>query len=337
MRAIVYAQVGDPEVLRLTERPMPEPQPGEVRVRVHVSGVNPTDWKSRRGALGPVEAERVPNQDGSGVVDAVGAGVAAGRVGQRVWVWGAALQRDGGTAQEFVVVPERHAVPLPDGASFELGASLPIPAITAHRCLTVAEGGPGRLIPGALAGRTVLVAGGAGAVGNAAIQLGRWAGATVVTTISSDAKARLAEAAGAHHVVNYRTGDVATEVRKVAPQGVDVVVEVSPATNAALDGAVLAPNGTIAVYANDGGDEVVLPIRMFMLPNARWQFVLLYTLSGTVLGQAIADVNDAVAAGAYRVGEEAGLPLHRFALEDTAAAHRAVEDHVVGKVLIDIA
>jgi NADPH:quinone reductase len=337
MRAIVYTQVGDPEVLRLTERPMPEPQPGEVRVRVHVSGVNPTDWKSRRGALGPVEAERVPNQDGAGVVDAVGAGVAEGRVGQRVWVWGAALQRDGGTAQEFVVVPERHAVPLPDGASFELGASLPIPAITAHRCLTVAEGGPDRLAPGALAGRTVLVAGGAGAVGNAAIQLGRWAGATVVTTISSDAKARLAEAAGAHHVVNYRTGDVATEVRKVAPQGVDVVVEVSPATNAAVDAAVLAPNGTVAVYANDGGDDVVLPIRTFMLPNARWQFVLLYTLSGTVLGQAIADVNEAVAAGAYRVGEEAGLPLHRFALEDTAAAHQAVENHVVGKVLIDVA
>jgi NADPH:quinone reductase len=336
MRAIVYTQAGDPDVLRLVERATPEPQAGEVRVRVHVSGVNPTDWKSRRGGMGPIEAEQVPNQDGAGVIDAVGDGVDLKRVGQRVWLWAAARTRGGGTAQEWVVVPERHAVPLPDDASFELGASLPIPAITAHRCLTVAEAGPSRLGPDALSGRTVLVAGGAGAVGNAAIQLARWSGATVITTVSSETKARLAEAAGAHHTVNYRDQDAAAAVRVAAPDGVDVVVEVAPAVNATLDAAVLAPNGTVAVYANDGGNDAVLSVRTFMVPNVRWQFVLLYTLPGRVLTDAIADVSDAVAVGAYRVGEDAGLPLHHFPLDQVAAAHQAVEDHAVGKVLIDL-
>src|SRR5258705_4599785 len=179
MRAVVYSTGGDVDVLRLVDRPVPDPGPGEVRVAVHVSGVNPTDWKARRGQ--PRFPQQVPNQDGAGVVDAVGPGVEPGRVGERVWIWEAAWQRAEGTAQEFVVLPARQAGALPDGASFELGASLGIPALTAHRCLTVADGGPTRLGPGALSGRTVLVAGGAGAVGNAAIQLAGWAGARVGT------------------------------------------------------------------------------------------------------------------------------------------------------------
>src|SRR5262249_3636203 len=154
--------------------------------------------------------------------------------------WEAAWRRADGTAQESLVLPARQAVPLPDGASFDLGASLGIPFLTAHRCLTVAEGGPDRLSPGALAGRTVLVAGGAGAVGNAAIQLARWAGATVVATVSGDAKARLATAAGAQHVVNYREPGADQAIRAVAPDGVHIVVEVAPGANARLDGEVLA-------------------------------------------------------------------------------------------------
>ncbi|MEV5742844.1 alcohol dehydrogenase catalytic domain-containing protein [Microbispora rosea] len=146
MRAIVYSETGDSDVLRLAERPVPEPGPGEVRVRVVRSGVNPTDWKARRGRLGHPEA--VPNQDGAGIVDAVGPGVTAVGPGDRVWVWEAAWGRPDGTAQEHVVLPERQVVPLPDGASLDLGASLGIPALTAHRCLTLAEGGPDRLAPG---------------------------------------------------------------------------------------------------------------------------------------------------------------------------------------------
>jgi NADPH:quinone reductase len=143
MKTIVYSETGGPDVLRLVERPVPEPGPGEVLVRVRRSGVNPTDWKARRSRE-PAYPEVVPNQDGSGVVEAVGAGVAAGRVGERVWLWEAAWRRADGTAQEYVALPSRQAVPLPDGASFDLGASLGIPALTAHRCLTVAAGGPYR-------------------------------------------------------------------------------------------------------------------------------------------------------------------------------------------------
>jgi NADPH2:quinone reductase len=142
VRAIVYSEAGGPGVLRLVERPEPAPGPGEVRVRMHVSGVNPTDWKARaRGPswASPDGGEVVPNQDGAGVIDAVGDDVAASRVGERVWVWEAAWQRADGTAQELVTLPSRQAVALPDGASFELGASLGIPALTAHRCLRAAR------------------------------------------------------------------------------------------------------------------------------------------------------------------------------------------------------
>lgn len=339
MKAIVYTETGGPGVLRLVDdRPVPEPGRGEVRVRVRVSAVNPTDWKSRTGATAslPAGTELVPNQDGSGVVDAVGSDVRGLSVGQRVWLWDSAYQRADGTAQEYLVIPEHHAVPLPDGVSFDVGADLGVPARTAHRALTVAEGGPTQLAPGALAGRTVLVAGGAGAVGNAAIQLARWAGATVLTTVSSAAKATLADAAGAQHVINYRTDDAAEAIRDVAPRGVDIIVEVAPSRNAALDQAVIAPNGTMAVYATDGDGSVTLNIRPLMTVNARYQFVLLYTIPAAARTHGIEAATAAVAAGAFRVGEDAGLPLHRFPLEQTAEAHAAVESNIVGKVLIDV-
>ena len=337
MRAVVYTEAGGPEVLRLVERPVPEPGPGEVRVAVRVSGVNPTDWKATRGSGGRLPfPELVPNQDGAGVVDAVGEGVDASRICERVWLWEAAWERADGTAQEYVVLPERQAPPLPDGISFELGASLGIPALTAHRCLTVSESRPGRLSQGALAGQTVLVAGGAGAVGHAAIQLARWGGAEVITTVSTEEKASLASAAGADHVVNYRTVDAAGRIRELAPEGVDVVVEVSPAVNAALDAAVLAENGMVAAYATDGGDELDLSVWELMRRNIRYQVVLVYTVTPAVKDDAVSDVTAALADGALPIGEGAGLPLHRFRLEQTADAHVAVEGGAVGKVLIDV-
>jgi NADPH2:quinone reductase len=337
VKAIVYSQTGDPDVLRLVDRPMPEPGPGEVRVRVRFSGVNPTDWKARRGS-GPGRSaafpEQVPNQDGAGTIDAVGPGVDSSRIGQRVWLWEAAWQRAGGTAQEHVVLPERQAAPLSDNASFELGASLGIPALTAHRCLSLTDDGA-QLAPGTLNGRTTLIAGGAGAVGNAAIQLAKWAGATVVSTVSSAQKADLARAAGAHHVVNYRAEDAAAAIGRAAPDGVDIVVEVAPAANTAIDQAVLARNGVVAAYASDD-DYVRLPIRALMTWNARYNFVLIYTVPDAAKLRAVEDVTAAVAAGALRVGDSAGLPLHRFPLARTAFAHAAVEAGAVGKVLVDI-
>jgi NADPH2:quinone reductase len=334
MRAVVYRETGPSDVLQLVERPLPAPGPGEVRVRMRLAGVNPTDWKGR--ASRPLEfSEQVPGQDGAGVIDAAGEGVDPARVGERVWLWLAGHHRPGGTAAEYATVPSGQAITLPDRASFELGADIGVPFLTAHRTLTVNEDGPRQLAPGALAERFVLVAGGAGAVGNAAIQLARWGGATVITTVSSPQKAALATAAGAQHVINYRTQDVVAEVRRIAPDGVPTVVEVSPA-NAGLDAKVLAADGVVAMYAGNEGDDVTVPLRPMMAINARWQYVLLYTMPAAAKADAISAVNAAAASGAIDVGEAVGLPLHRFPLEQAGAAHDAVESGAIGKVLIEI-
>ncbi|MFC5265786.1 NADPH:quinone reductase [Kribbella qitaiheensis] len=338
MKAIVHDQLGPAEsVLRLVDREVPEPGAGEVRIRVTVSGVNPTDWKARTGLYGGEVVESVPNQDGAGVVDAVGPEVEGLAVGDRVWVTLAAYLRPGsGTAQEYTVVPAERVFPLPGDASFDLGASIGVPAITAHRALTVAEDGPTRLAPGALDGKVVLVAGGAGAVGHAAIQLARWAGATIIATVGSAAKAGYPEAAGAQYVVNYNDPDVGAQIRGFAPDGVDLVVEVAIGANAQLDLEVLRPLGTIAIYANNGDKPFAVDVRQNMGLNTRYQFVLLYTAGWDKLTAAAEDINTAIEAGALPVGEDVGLPLHHFPLDRTAQAHQAVESGTTGKVLIDV-
>jgi NADPH:quinone reductase len=335
VRAISYSKPGGPDVLQLSDRPVPEPGPGEVRVRVAFSGVNPTDVKSR-ASTPPGPEGQIPDQDGAGTVEAVGEGVDPVLVGERVWIWEAAWQRPWGTAAEYTVVPARQVVLLGAAPSFELGAALGIPFLTAHRCLTVAESLPDRLGVGSLTGHTVLVQGGAGAVGNAAIQLARWAEATVIATVSSPRKAQLAAAAGATHVIDYKQQDVVTEVRKITPKGVDAIVEVAAAQNAAVDAQVIALHGAVASYAGTQGDQVTVPVRSQMQANARWQFVLVYTEPERAKVIAVEDVNAAVLDRAVRVGEEAGLPLHVYPLEQAAEAHRAVEDGAVGKVLIDV-
>ncbi|MGI3784623.1 MAG: NADPH:quinone reductase [Janthinobacterium lividum] len=339
MRTVVYAETGGPDVLRLTDEPVPEPGPGELRVRVRRSGVNPTDWKSRagRGPGKPVDPPQIPGQDGAGVVEAVGAGVPESWLGLDVWLFEAAWKRRWGTSSEHTLVRQTHLSTLADGAGHDLGASLGIPFITAHRCLTVSEEGPLRLGPGTLQGRTILVTGGAGAVGNAAIQLARWSDATIITTVSSPAKGRLAAAAGADHVIDYRRRDVRDEVRKIVPGGVDVVVEVDPQANAGVVGRLLAPNGTVATYADDGGGaDVAVPVRASMVPNVRWQFVLVYTEPAAAKARAVDDLEAAMLARAVGVGERHGLPLHHFTLDQAAQAHAAVEQGAVGKVLITL-
>lgn len=338
VKAVHYRRTGDSSVLELVDRPVPEVSKGEVRVRIVVSGVNPTDWKSRAGSGSSDEFEtpKVPNQDGAGFVDAIGDDVEHVRVGHPVWVWDAAWQRDDGTAQEYVVLPEYQVVPLPDDALLDVGASVGIPALTAHRALTASETLPDRLTPASLHGRTILVTGGAGAVGHAAIQLAVWAGATVITTVSSDEKAALARAAGAHHIINYRSEDVAARVRDIATGGVDVIVDVNPYANLEADLAVIAPSGTISLYATDSSEPLAVPFRESMVKNIRFQFILTYTTTSTQKQNAVDAVSDAIADGALAVGEEAGLPLHRFALAETAQAHDAVENNTVGKVLIDV-
>lgn len=336
MRAVVYRETGPSSVLQVVERDLPEPGPGEVRVRLVRAGVNPTDWKFRAGMMSGHD-EVTPGQDGAGVVDAIGPGVEQFAVGDRVWLVLAQHGRPYGTAAEFTVQTVDRVVPLPDNADFDLGASIGVPAVTAHRALTAGERGPARLGPGTLEGQAVLVAGGAGAVGNAAIQLARWSGATVITTVSSEEKAALARAAGAHHVVNYRDQDATAEILRVAPEGVDIAVEVAPAQNIGIDLEVVKVHGLVSIYANNGGDELTMPLRAAFGKNLRFQFLILYTLHRDLLQAAVSDVTAAVAAGALRVGAEAGVPLHHYPLDQTAAAHDAVEGGAVGKVLLDIA
>ena len=320
MRAAVYRSTGAArDVLRIEEVGRPEPGPGEVLVRVRASGVNPTDHKTRAGATArPVDEFQVPHQDGAGVIEAAGPGVDPARVGERVWLWLAAFGRRWGTAAEWTVVPARHAVPLPDGTSFELGASLGVPALTAHRCL---------FADGPVDGKTVLVAGGAGAVGHFAIELAKHAGARVVSTVSTPEKAELAVKAGADLVVNYRDPDAVDQVKGFAPV-MDRVVEVALGANLALDLAVSGPSTVVVSYAADGPDPV-LPVRACMTANVTLRFVLLYGLPDAALEAAVAGVSDALAAGALTE-----LPAHRFPLSDIVAAHEAAEGGAVGKVIV---
>ncbi|QIQ02553.1 NADPH:quinone reductase [Streptomyces liangshanensis] len=336
MRAVVYSEQGSIDVLSLVEREPGEPGPGEVRVRIVRSGVNPSDWKNREGVMGPMSfPEVVPNSDGAGYVDALGEGVDGLAVGDRVWATIASAGRPTGTAQEYTVLPAYRVFPLADGLSFDLG-TLGVPAVTAHSALTRSDGGPSRLAPGSLTGRTVLVQGGAGAVGNAAIQLAVWAGAQVVATVSSDTKAALATAAGAHHTVDYTRGDIVDPVRAFAPDGVDIVVEVAPAANFAADLKLVKPRGTIASYSNDGGDDLGVGVTALLWANARVEWVVIPALDPAHLRAAAEDITAAATAGAFRAGEEAGLPLHHFPLDRTAEAHAAAESGTVGKILVDV-
>jgi NADPH2:quinone reductase len=322
MIAAVYRDTGASGVLSVEEVPTPSPGPGEVLVRIVVAGVNPTDWKARAGTTGSVGFEfQVPGQDGAGVIEEVGAGVDGARAGERVWVYFAAWRRQWGTAAEYCVVPAQQAVPLPSNASFELGASLGIPALTAYHCLRA---------DGPIADSDVLVAGGAGAVGHAAIELGVWSGARVISTVSGPEKAMLADEAGASVVVNYRDPDAVEQIRAAAPDGVSRIVELALGPNLELDLAVIAPHGVISTYAADQPSAEV-PIRALMTPNLVLRFVLVYTIGRDALRAAVDGVCEALAVGALTT-----LPVHRFVLERTAEAHDAVERGAVGKVVIEM-
>lgn len=322
MKAALFERHGPAaDVLRVTEIEIPEPRPGEVRVRMRLSGINPTDWKSRSGATPrPIDGFQIPHLDGTGTIDAVGHGVDAGRVGQRVWIWMAAAGRRWGTAAQWSVVPSRQAVLLPDAASDELGACLGVPAMTAHRCL-VADG--------SVRDKDVLVAGGAGAVGHFAIELAKFFGARVATTVSGPQKAELARSAGADLVVNYRDADAAEQLRAFAPT-MDRIVELALGANLELDLGVSGPSTHIVDYAAEPSDPV-LPVRKCMNANVTLRFVLLYGVPAAAADQAVTDISAALAAGALTE-----LPMTRFPLEQIAAAQEAVQAGAVGKVVLEI-
>lgn len=325
MRAAVYDTAGPAAgELRIAELPDPEPGPGQVRVRVVVAGVNPTDWKARSGGRERRPwAQQVPGQDGAGIVDRVGVGVDPSRIGQRVWLLLAAQGHAFGTAAEYVCVPARQAVPLPDGVPFDVGAGLGIPMLTAHRCL---------LADGDVAGRTVLITGGGGAVGHAAIQIARHAGARTITTVRNDDRARIAATALPDVVLDRRAPDHAEQLRASAPDGIDRVVDVDMAAELASYRDLLNGSAVVAAYAVSEGHPVLeTPLRPLLFANVVLRLVLIYSVPDRDVDAGIARVTELLTAG-----ELVPLPSIRYPLERIAAAHDHVRTGALGKVLLDI-
>ncbi len=326
MRAAWYERNGSAdEVLMVGEMDDPQVGPGEVRVKIHTSGVNPSDVKRREGSTAKMEFSRViPHSDGAGIIDAVGTGVSEERIGERVWLWNAQFGRPFGTAAQYIALPSAQAVPLPDSVDFATGACLGIPALTAHRAL---------FADGPIAGQVVLISGGSGAVGNAAVQLAKWGGATVITTVSSPDKAEVARTAGADHVLNYKEENVQTRIKDITEgKGVNRIVEVAFGPNLALDLAVLRQNGVIAAYGSDAEREPRIPFFTLLTNDITVRFILVYLLTEQPRRQGIDEVNASLASGKLQP-----LVAQHYPLEQIKAAHRAVESgKVVGNVVVDI-
>lgn len=327
MQAVFYERTGPAgEVLQGAALPCPQPQAGELRVRLRWSGVNPSDVKSRAGARGgPMPFPRVvPHSDGMGVVDAVGPGVDPARVGERVWTWNAAWGRPAGTAAQWTVLPEAQAVPLPDATPDEAGACLGIPAMTALHAV---------LGWGGVAGQRVLVAGGAGAVGHYAVQFARRLGALqVLATASSAEKARIAVEAGADATIDYRREDVVAAVQRLtAGKGVDRVVEVDVAANGALDAALLRPGGLAVVYGSGAG-SFTLPFFPLIAGEVGLQFFIVYHLRPADRARAQALLQRWLAEGTLQHRIDTRLPLHRAA----EAHERVASGQAVGNVVLQV-
>lgn len=325
MRAIWYDRTGPArEVLQLGDRPTPEPGQGQALIRVRASGVNPSDAGMRAGPAPMAYPRITPNSDGAGVVEAVGPGVSSAWVGKRVWFYNG--QRNGrafGSAAEYIELDVDLLSVLPDQVSFAEGATLGIPCMTAHRSLFLA---------GPVQGRTVLVTGGAGAVGHYAVQLAAWAGASVIATVSSDEKAERARAGGAHHVIDYRREDVAARVRELTDgEGVHHVVDVDFGGNLAATLACVRLNGSIAYYATKGAREPVVPAGAIMGLNLQVSGVYLPVSPHEARRRAQADITRWIGTG-ERILSVAG----RFPLEDCAGAHELVESGgKVGTVVVE--
>lgn len=326
MQAAFYTRQGPAgEVLVVGEQPTPEPGPGEVRVRLRTSGVNPSDYKVRKGGFGRALAWPlvVPHSDGAGEIDAVGAGVPAARIGERVWTWNGQWNRAFGTAAQYIALPSAQAVRMPDTLGFAEAACLGIPAFTALHAVRLAELKPGM---------NVLVAGGAGSVGHYAIQMAKARGATVLTTVSGDAKAAHARAAGADHVINYRTEDVAARVQALTEgRGVDAVIEMDFTANARLYPGTVRPRATIVVYGM-GAIEATLPTFWFMRNQVTLKFAYIYELTDAEREGALRELRQLLDAGALKHTVAQRLPL-----AEIARAHDLVEQGgVVGNVVLDI-
>ena len=322
MQAAYYETNGTArDVLRVGEVETPRAGAGEVRIKLVASGVNPSDVKSRQGTTRKITYPRViPHSDGAGVIDEVGAGVSKSRVGERVWVWNGQWKRPFGTAAEFIVVPAAQAVPLPDKASFESGACLGIPAMTAVHAVTLAN---------VTKDTTLFVSGGGGAVSQYVIQFAKAKGAKVITTISSVEKARAAQEAGADATVDYKREDVGERVMDyTGRRGVDAIIEMDLTANAKLIPGILRPKGSVIIYGT--GPEATLPAAFCLVNSIRLQFFLVYELDAGERERALSMINDSLTAGRLlnRIAHST------YALSDTFAAHEAVERGTLGNVVV---
>ncbi|HTQ82062.1 MAG TPA: NADPH:quinone reductase [Pseudolabrys sp.] len=324
MRAAYYEKNGSArEVLRLGDVDTPHAGPGEVRVKLATSGVNPSDVKSRQGLTRKIAYPRViPQSDGAGTINEVGDGVPKSRIGERVWVWNGQWKRAFGTAAEFIVLPAAQAVKLPNKTSFEAGACLGIPAMTAHHAVALA---------GVEKGTALLVSGGAGAVSQYAIEFAKMRGATVITTVSSAEKTAVAREAGADHTINYKSENVGERVMQITGKcGVDAVIELDLSANAKLIPAVLRPKGSVIIYGT--GPEATIPAAFCLTNTIRLQFFLVYELDAAERERTVAAITSAL---------EQGKLINRIAtptypLADLAAAHEAVERGSIGNVIVTI-
>ncbi len=323
MKAVWYEQNGGAEILRYGDMPDPQPGPGEVRVKVATSGVNPSDWKRRQGLTATIGFPRViPNQDGAGVIDAVGDGVDSSRIGERVWLFESQFGRAFGTGAEYTVQPSGHAVRLPDNTDFAAAAGLGVPAMTAHRC--VFSDGP-------VTGKTVLVTGGAGAVGHYAVQLAKLGGAAIISTVSSDEKSQIARNAGADHTINYREENTSERILELTGgDGVDLVVEVDMAANFVVSQRVLKRSGVLAVYSAGSSEGPAVPLS-FKSTNVTVRMVLVYDMPDIAKAAAVADITSWLEQG--KLTPFAGP---HFSLEQLKDAHLAVEHGAIGKVVVDV-
>jgi NADPH2:quinone reductase len=328
MRAAFYERTGPPgEVLKVGEEPTPEPGAGEVRVKIAASGVNPSDVKTRAGLRSSVLPfpRIIPHSDGAGLIDVVGPDVPPARLNERVWTWNAAWQRAFGTAAEYVVLPAAQAVTLPNCVRFDVGACLGIPALTALHAVRV---------DGGVEGKTVLVTGGAGAVGHYAVQMSKLLGARkVIATVSNAEKAALAQQAGADVTINYRTEDVATRSAQVTHnEGVDRVIDMDLAANIGSAMAALKPGGDIVVYGS-GRPEIPVPFLPAILKQVRVRFFIVYNLNAADRAAALEQLTQWLEQGRLLHNIAARLPLDRI-----VEAHELVESgKAVGNVVVEVA
>jgi NADPH2:quinone reductase len=325
MRAAIFSKTGAArDVLHVEDRPIPEPGPGEVRIKIAASGVNPSDVK-RRGAKpdgSPAEFPLViPHSDGAGTVDKVGSGVDASRIGQRVWTFNAQFDRPFGTAAEYCVLPDGFAIPLPDGADFATGACLGVPALTAYHAV---------MLDGPVRGQTILVQGGAGSVAHYAVQFAVAGGATVIATVSSPEKAAHVKAAGAAHTIDYKREDVGKRVHELTGgKGIARVIEVDLAANASTYGVILSDSAKAVVYGSGG----VAPVPSLIRLQTTIQFFVVYKLDDAIRRAHCAAINAMLERRALKHTIAARFPLERI-----VEAHEATESgKLMGHVVVDVA